>query len=100
MGYILPVQPMQGDIYAYRMNAVRSNFAFIDRVEKVKMDPDLNDKFEDALSKEQEQITDDEKPILSNSRPPYKGFIYPNPANLSPTIAHVVGKGLAVNEYV
>ncbi len=49
MGYILPVQPMQAEIYANRMNAVRNNFAYVDRVEKVKMDPDLMDKFDDSL---------------------------------------------------
>ncbi len=43
----------------------------------------------------------EEGAVIAKSRPPYlKGFIYPNPANLSPEIAHLVGKGLAVNEYV
>lgn len=100
MGYILPVQPMQAEIYANRMNAVRNNFAYVDRVEKVKMDPDLMDKFKDSLRNEQERMMEEEEPIIAKSRPPYlKGFIYPNPANLSPEIAHLVGKGLAVNEY-
>ncbi|MGG0669405.1 hypothetical protein [Sporosarcina koreensis] len=103
MGYILPVQPMQAEIYANRMNAVRNNFAYVDRVEKVKMDPDLMDKFDDSLRHEQERIMEEreEGVVIAKSRPPYlKGFIYPNPANLSPEIAHLVGKGLAVNEYV
>lgn len=101
MGYILPVQPTQGELYANRMNAVRNNFAYVDRVEKVKMDPDLMDKFEDSLRSEQERMMEEEEPKIVQSRPPYlKGFIYPNPANLSPDIAHLVGKGLAVNEYV
>ena len=100
MGYILPVQPMQGELYANRMNAVRNNFAYVDRVEKVKLDPDMMDKFEDTLSHEQERNMEAGEPIIAKSRPPYlKGFIYPNPANLSPEIAQLVGKGLAVNEY-
>lgn len=104
MGYILPVQPMQAEIYANRMNAVRNNFAYVDRVEKVNMDPDLMDKFDDSLRHEQERIREDREAeaevVIVKSRPPYlKGFIYPNPANLSPEIAHLVGKGLAVNEY-
>jgi len=101
MGYILPVQSTQAETYANRMNAVRNNFAYIDRVEKVKMDPDLMDKFDDALRSEQERIMEERETSIENSRPPYlKGFIYPNPANLSPEIAQLVGKGLAVNEYV
>ncbi|WP_252502466.1 hypothetical protein [Sporosarcina sp. Marseille-Q4943] len=100
MGYILPVQPMQAEIYANRMNAERNNFAYVDRVEKVKFDTDLMDKFEDSLRHEQERIMEDREPNVAKSRPPYlKGFIYPNPANLSPEIAHLVGKGLTVNEY-
>ncbi|MCM3711210.1 hypothetical protein [Sporosarcina luteola] len=100
MGYILPVQPLQAEIYANRMNAARNNFAYVDRVEKVNMDPDLMDKFDDSLRQEQERIMEEGEPVITKSRPPYlKGFIYPNPANLSPEIAHLVGKGLAVNEY-
>jgi hypothetical protein len=83
------------------MKAVRSNFAYVDRVEKVKLDPGLKDKFDDTLRGEQERIMEEREPTIVNSRPPYlKGFIYPNPANLSPEIAQLVGKGLAVNEYV
>ncbi|MFS0688425.1 hypothetical protein AB1K89_04115 [Sporosarcina sp. 179-K 8C2 HS] len=100
MGYILPVQPMQAEIYANRMNAERNNFAYVDRVEKVKFETDLMDKFEDSLRHEQERIVEEREPNVAESRPPYlKGFIYPNPANLSPEIAHLVGKGLTVNEY-
>lgn len=100
MGYILPIQPMQAELYANRMNAVRNNFAYVDRVEKVKMDPDLMDKFDDSLRHEQERIMEEREANIDISRPPYlKGFIYPNPANLSPEIAHIVRKGLAVNEY-
>ena len=100
MGYLLPVQPIQSEMYANRMNAVRNNFAYIDRVEKVKLDPQLMDKFEDSLLEEQQKVMEEEKPILKNNRPPYlKGFIHPNPANLSPQIASIVGKGIAVNEY-
>ena len=42
---------------------------------------------------------DEEIPIVP---PPtaYKGFVRPNPANLSPVIAQVVGKGLSINTYV
>ena len=101
MGYILPVQQTQAEMYANRMNAVRNNFAYVDRVEKVNMDPYLMDKFDDSLRSEQERIMEEEEPTVVKSRPPYlKGFIYPNPANLSPEIAHIVRKGLSVNEYV
>ena len=101
MGYILPVQPMQGELYANRMNTVRNNFAYVDRVERMKMDPDLMDKFEDTLLQNQERLKKDGESIIASSRPPYlKGFIYPNPANLSSEIAQLVGKGLTVNVYV
>lgn len=100
MGYILPIQSTQSEMYANRMNDVRMNFAYIDRVEKVKMDPESLGKFKDSLLHEQEKLLKVEKSNTDNSRPPYlKGFIYPNPTNLSPEIAYVVGKGLSVNEY-
>ena len=36
-------------------------------------------------------------PIVSPPTLVSKGSIYPNPANLSPAIAHAVGKGMSVN---
>lgn len=102
MGYILPFQPIQSEMYANRMNAGRTNFAYIDRVEKVKLDPEQLGKFNDTLLQEQERLMDEnENPSSASNHPPaMKGFIYPDPTNLSPEIAYVVGKGLAVNAYV
>lgn len=100
MGYILPVQPTQAEIYANRMNGVRDRFAYVDRVEKVTMNPDQMNKFDDALRREQEWNMKEREAATVTSRPTsLNGFIYPNPANLSPEIAYLVKKGLVVNEY-
>ncbi len=105
MGYILPVQPMQGQLYANRLALEPYNFAYIDRVNRLEKNSDFLDSFKE--SQEEAQLFDEneermEKPEGSNVKPPpaYKGSIYPNPVNLSPIIAQVVGKGIAVNEYV
>lgn len=101
MGYILPIQPIQSEMYANRTNQVNNRFAYIDRVEKVDLDPEALGKFQDSMQGKQEQMAEEREMMTDNPRPPYlKGFIYPNPVNLSPEISIVVGKGLAVNEYV
>ena len=100
MGYLLPIQPIQSEMYANRLNQVNNRFAYIDRVEKVDFDTEVLGQFKDSMNNEREQVAEEREMITENPRPPYlKGFIYPNPANLSPEISLVVGKGLAVNEY-
>ena len=37
MGYLLPIQPIQSQQYANRMNMESYNFAYIDRVEKIEV---------------------------------------------------------------
>ncbi|MBE1556925.1 hypothetical protein [Sporosarcina limicola] len=99
MGYILPIQPIQSQQYANRMAMESYDFAYIDRVGKVQLSSD----FSDALSESFHQKggkNEEVEPVVVSPLSSYKGFIYPNPVNLSPAIALVVGKGLAVNAYI
>ena len=104
MGYLLPIQPITSQQYANRMNMEPYDFAVIGRVEKVKLgDGLLNGNFSSELKQssmhDEREREGKEMPIVP---PPtaFKGFVRPNPANLSPVIAQVVGKGLSINTYV
>ena len=102
MGYLLPIQPIQSQQYANRMNMESYNFAHINRVNKVKFDFKFSEDSHGAFQQEQKEK---EEKAMANARvstPPLasKGFIYPNPVNLSPAISQVVGKGMSVNAYV
>jgi len=100
MGYQLPIQPIQSQMYANRLNDERYNFAYINRVEKVELDTKFMETFDRTLENQAQFGEEVEKPIGTSNLPLYKdGFIYPNPVNLSPDIAKVVGKGLAINRY-
>ncbi|ARD49125.1 hypothetical protein [Sporosarcina sp. P33] len=102
MGYILPIQNYQAQQYAERMNNDRHNFAYIGRVHPVRLNNEESSYWEDVLEEEdrrrEEQLQQQKKrapqPLVK------KGFIAPNPAQLSPEIANVVGKGQAINAYV
>lgn len=100
MGYVLPIQPIQSQQYANRMQMGNYNFAHINAIQPIKM----RSIFEDELDEHERQRNDEEeetKKTRSASYPvPYKGFIQPNPVNLSPEIAKVCGKGNQVNTYV
>ncbi len=101
MGYILPIQPIQSQMYANRLSMEVYNFAYIERVSKVKLNSDFLDEFKESSHQEREKKEEEgkEKPIVSVPST-YQGFIRPNPVNLSPAIAKVVGKGIVVNAYV
>jgi hypothetical protein len=99
MGYILPIQPIQSQIYANRLNMDLHDFAFIERASRVKLDSDFSDELNESFFQEQEKDKEEGKPIV-NIPPSYQGFVYPNPVNLSPIIAQVVGKGISVNAYI
>ncbi|PID21822.1 hypothetical protein CSV61_06275 [Sporosarcina sp. P3] len=102
MGYILPIPNYQAQQYAERMNNERHNFAYIDRVSPVRLQDEESSYWEDVLADEakrrEEQLEQQKKrapqPLVKN------GFIAPNPAQFSPEIADVVGKGRAINTYV
>lgn len=101
MGYILPMQPIQSQVYANRMISNDYNFAYIDDVQNVKFKSD----FEDHLEKQEQLLEEEEEQRLSelerpSIQPLFKGFIHPNPVNLSPIIAEISGKGNSVNLYV
>lgn len=112
MGYLLPIRPIQSEMYANRMENSSNSFAYIDKVESAKLRSEYED-WQNRLHREQEQkqqqeqrnSEDDiheaeavaEKPPLS---PAKNGFVQPNPAELSKQVAAVVGKGNAINEYV
>ncbi|MFJ7825169.1 hypothetical protein [Psychrobacillus sp. NPDC096623] len=100
MGYILPIQPIQSQVYANRMISNDYNFAYIDDVQNVKFKSDFEDhleKQEQLLEEEQNQVSELERPSI---QPLFKSFIQPNPVNLSPKIAEINGKGNSVNLYV
>lgn len=105
MGYLLPIQPIQSQLYANRMENASPNFAYIDRVQAVKLKTD-NDEWERIQKREERLSQADNEEERSPAAgmlalPPVKnGFIRPNPVSLSKEVAIVVGKGLAVNEYV
>ncbi|KAA0966709.1 hypothetical protein FQ087_10925 [Sporosarcina sp. ANT_H38] len=99
MGYLLPIQPIQSQMYANRLNLEAYNFANIDRVNKADLNPDFLDDFKEFSQQEREKNEDEgESIVIAPST--YQGYIYPNPVNLSPVIAQVVGKGIVVNAYV
>ncbi len=102
MGYLLPIQPIQSQQYANRMNMESYNFAHINRVNKIKFDLNFSEDLHGAFQQEQEEKEEEAMKHAHVSAPPLasKGFIYPNPANLSPAISLAVGKGMSVNAYV
>lgn len=101
MGYILPMQPIQSQVYANRMMSNGYNFAYIDDVQKVKFKSDFEDHLEKQAQfleeEEEQQLSERERPSI---QPLFKGFIHPNPVNLSPKIAEISGKGNSVNMYI
>lgn len=104
MGYIIPVQPIQSQMYANRMLMDEYNFAYISNVHGIKMKSLFEEKLE-AKEKEYKKQEDSEEEQVLGSRelshaPLYKNFIQPNPANLSAIIAEVSGKGNNVNLYI
>lgn len=101
MGYILPVNSFQSQQYANRMME-HGNFAEISRVPRVNAKSDFQRDFETPMSSQQidrERMQEKSSLASSQSKSDYVGYIYPNPANLSPAISQVVGKGLAINTY-
>ncbi|MGG0644270.1 hypothetical protein ABE021_10035 [Sporosarcina gallistercoris] len=103
MGYLLPIQNIQSQMYANRMENVSPSFAYIDRVQSVKLQTEY-DEWQKVLRREREKNSEWEFGEEANSQRPLppakKGFIQPNPAALSKQVAAVVGKGMAINEYV
>lgn len=104
MGYVLPIKPIQSEQYANRINAEPYNFAHVGRVEKVKLKSDFLEDFEEHLLEdaEQENKREDGGSEQPSSPQPLRGYGYiqPNPANLSPAISQIVGKGLNINAYI
>lgn len=104
MGYVLPIKSIQSEQYANRINAKPYNFAHVGKSEKVKFKSDFIDDFEARLfdDEEQDEERDGDNSEQQPSPQPLKGYGYiqPNPANLSPAISQIVGKGLNVNAYV
>lgn len=107
MGYILPIQPIQSQQYANRMENDSNSFTYIDKVEATKLRTEYED-WQKRVKREQQQKErqqknseqDPEEGEKVHLSPAKSGFIQPNPAVLSKQVAHVVGKGNAVNEYI
>lgn len=96
MGYILPMQPIQSQVYANRMSGNNYNFAYINKIYPVKFKSGFEDHLEEH-EVEEEQLLEKGSPSI---QPLFKGFIHPNPVNLSLKIAEINGKGNSVNLYV
>ena len=101
MGYILPIQPFQSQQYANRLQMSNYDFAHINAVQPIKM----KSIFDDQLEERSKQLEEEDESISVSSHSfrqpvPYKGFIQPNPVNLSPEIAKVSGKGNQINAYI
>ncbi|MFF2752269.1 hypothetical protein ACFVR1_00760 [Psychrobacillus sp. NPDC058041] len=101
MGYIIPVQPIQSQIYANRLLMDDYNFAFINNIDGIRMKSIFEERLVDQErklknNKEKQLLHADEPSIL----PLFKNFIQPNPVNLSPEIAKINGKGNTINFYI
>lgn len=104
MGYVLPIKPIQSEQYANRLNIEPYNFAHVGRVNKINLKSDFLEDFEahllvDEKRGEEREDDDSEKQSSPQSLKGY-GYIQPNPANLSPAISQIVGKGININAYV
>ncbi|AYC29038.1 hypothetical protein [Paenisporosarcina cavernae] len=97
MGYVLPIQNYQATNYANRMTMGNYDFAYINAVQGIKMKSLFEEELEDQARDVEEDETNSKS--LSSRAVPYKGFIQPNPATLSPEIAKISGKGMQFNTY-
>ncbi|ALC86261.1 hypothetical protein AM499_10775 [Bacillus sp. FJAT-22090] len=104
MGYIIPVQPIQSQIYANRMSMDDYNFAYVSNINGVKMKSTFDEHLEDQEQVLKDKEDNDEKSSSFDkypTNPPlFKTFIQPNPVNLSPKIAQISGKGNSINLYI
>lgn len=100
MGYILPIQQIQSTLYADRMRTQerRHHYAMTNRVPRVEMDTSFLDSWMASEKKHEQQQKAHTHTNPSNIRTPLP--VHPNPLKLSPIIAKVVGKGIAINRYV
>lgn len=98
MGYIIPYQPIQSQMYANRMDNEQKRFTYIHRVEQVRLNPDFSEQLTEKIVQD-EEMKEEAEPMIRSAPPMYSGFIHPNPINLSPNLARYVGKGLVVNTY-
>lgn len=96
MGYILPVNDYQSVQYANRLMD-DPHFAKISRLQRVHQVSSFMEKFEEASADKRKESL---RLATAQSPKEVKGYIHPNPANLSPEIAKVVGKGRAINAYI
>lgn len=100
MGYILPINPIQSQQYANRLTMESYNFATINRVQSVKLNPDFQEEFKRSVRLEEKRMPEEEQLKTMPTKSQYNGYIVPNPANLSPAISRIVGKGNSVNTYI
>ena len=105
MGYLLPIRPIQSEQYANRLSMEPYNFATVGRLQSIKLKSDFLEEFEEKLHLVDEDEDRDNKKgkerAHANHTPRiYKGYVPPNPVNLSPAISQIVGKGMSVNTYI
>lgn len=109
LGYILPIRPVQSEQYASRLNMEKYDFASIDRVSPINLGSEFLEAFQGNIylfennkekdKEDSKEFKSESENVFISSSDLYPGYIYPNPANLSPAISHAVGKGISVNYY-
>lgn len=105
MGYLLPIQPIQSQQYANRINMEPDHFATIGRLERIEQTSSFLESFKETLHSQDEEKKreggESGGELKSMSSPQsYMGYVKPNPSNLSPAISQIVGKGMSVNKYI
>lgn len=97
MGYLLPIQSIQLQQYANRTMNVSNSFAYIGKVQPIQLNSNVITEI-----KEQDRSRKNKRERYSIDSPSYlySGATLPNPANLSASVEHFVGKGLLINTYV
>lgn len=104
MGYVLPFNSYQSQQYANRLMD-DTHFAKVSRLQRVNQMVSFSEKYEEVVyesevskKKENERVKESQlAPAVSQRE--FIGYVHPNPACLSPAIAHVVEKGKAINAY-
>ncbi len=77
MGYILPIQPIQSQMYANRLSMEAYNFAYIERVNKVKLNSDFLDEFKESSHQEREKEEEEGRSLLYQFLLHIKGLSVP-----------------------
>lgn len=107
MGYVLPINSYRSQQYANRL-VEEPHFARISQLHRITPVASFQERFDRVIADKdmyREKLDEEKKKKKSTSaQVPSQNrvlnYTHPNPANLSPAIAQVVGKGANINTYV